>query len=160
LRARILCQKMNSMSPPDFEHHKKSLIADLFGYPSNVVITPPFHCDYGYNIALGENVYFNFNCIVLDVVKVSIGNNVLFGPGVQLLTATHPIHHIERSTGLESGREIRIGNNVWVGAGALICPGVSIGNHSVIGAGSVVTKHVPENVVAAGNPCKILKRLD
>lgn len=122
-------------------------------------IEPPFYCDYGSNIFLGEKVYFNFNCTILDPCKVTIGDRCLFGPNVQICTATHPLDSGERKNGLEAGKEIEIGDDVWVGGGAIILPGVKIGSGSVIGAGSVVTKDVPEGLLAAGNPCRILKTL-
>ena len=124
---------------------------------SDVWIEPPFFCDYGTNITLGDRVYFNFNCVVLDPAPVRIGDDVFFGPGVHIYTATHPLNHIERKSGLESAREIEIGSDVWVGGGAILCPGVKIGARSVIGAGSVVTHSLPDDVVAAGNPCRILR---
>jgi maltose O-acetyltransferase len=125
----------------------------------NVWIEPPFYCDYGYNIELGDKVYFNFNCVILDVMKVQIGANTLIGPGVQIFTAMHPMNWKERASGLEFAKPVSIGSDVWIGGGAIICPGVSIGNRSVIGAGSVVTKDIPGNVFAAGNPCRVIKNL-
>ncbi len=121
-------------------------------------IEPPFHCDYGYNIFCGERVYFNVNCVVLDVAKVTIGNDVMFAPGVQIYTATHPIDKETRKS-LEFGKAITIGNDVWIGGGAIILPGVTIGNNCVIGAGSVVTKNVPDHSLAVGNPAKVIKQL-
>ena len=115
----------------------------LFGKPVTANITPPFFCDYGYNIELGENVYFNVNCVLLDVVRVNIGRNALLGPGVHIYTATHSMSHIQRRTGLESGAPVTIADDVWVGGGAIICSGVTIGQGCVIGAGSVVTKAIP-----------------
>lgn len=123
-------------------------------------IEPPFFCDYGSNIHLGERVFFNFNCVVLDVARVTIGSDVMFGPGVQILTATHPLNHAERRAGLEAGKPITIGPDVWVGGGAILLPGVTIGARSVIGAGSVVTRDVPEGVLAAGNPCRVIRPID
>ena len=124
------------------------------------MIEPPFHCDYGSNIFLGDNVYFNFNCIILDPAKVEIGDNVLVGPAVQIYTATHPISVTERKTMLESAKPIRIASDVWIGGGAIICPGVQIGRGSVIGAGGVVTRNVPAGVVAAGNPCRVIRKIE
>lgn len=120
-------------------------------------ITPPFFCDYGANIHVGENFYANFNCTILDVCEVHIGDNVLLAPGVQIYTAAHPVAVAPRIKGVEFGKPVRIGHNVWIGGSTVICPGVTIGDNSVIGAGSVVTKDVPANVVAAGNPCKVLR---
>ena len=122
-------------------------------------IEPPFHCDYGYNIECGENVFFNVNCVVLDVAKVKIGSNVLFGPSVQLYTATHPLDKIERRT-VESAKPITIGDDCWIGGQVVICPGVTIGSGSVIGAGSVVTKDIPANTLAVGNPAKVIRKLN
>lgn len=119
-------------------------------------IRPPFHCDYGYNIALGDGVFMNFNCVILDVVEVTIGDGTQIAPGVQILTADHPRDPAARRTGLEFGQPIRIGRNVWIGAGALILPGVTIGDDALIGAGSVVTRDVPAGVTVAGNPARPL----
>lgn len=159
LKARELCQQLNTLSPhaPDIE--RQQLLSSLFGVPTNAYVTPPFACDYGSNIVLGDGVYFNFNCVVLDVANVFIGNNVLFGPAVQIYTATHPMDPVQRRSGIESGKTIRIGNDVWVGGAAVICPGVTIGDGAVIGAGSVVVKDIPPGVFAAGNPCKVVRTL-
>ncbi len=118
------------------------------------VARPPFHCDYGYNISLGAGVFLNFNCVILDVVSVVIGDMTQIGPGVQILTADHPRDPALRAQGLEFGRPIRIGKNVWIGAGALLMPGVTIGDNALIGAGSVVTRDVPEGVTVMGNPAR------
>jgi maltose O-acetyltransferase len=115
-------------------------------------VRPPFHCDYGFNISLGSDVFLNFNCVILDVVAVSIGNRTQIGPGVQLLTADHPRDPAQRRTGLEFGRPIHIGQNVWIGAGALILPGVTVGDDAIIGAGSVVTRSVTSGTTVVGNP--------
>lgn len=124
----------------------------------SLYIEPPFHCDYGYNIYCGKNVYFNVNCVVLDVVKVTIGSNVLIGPGVHLYTASHPLEAEKRRTH-EFAKPINIGNDCWIGGGAIICPGVSIGNNCVIGAGAVVTRDIPEGSLAVGNPAKVIRKL-
>jgi maltose O-acetyltransferase len=118
------------------------------------VIRPPFHCDYGFNISLGEGVFLNFNCVILDVVAVTIGARTQIAPGVQILTADHPRDPETRRSGLEFGRPVHIGENVWIGAGALILPGVTIGDDALIGAGSVVTRNVPAGVTVFGNPAK------
>jgi maltose O-acetyltransferase len=132
----------------------------LFGaMGEGVSIEPPFFCDYGGNITLGDRVFFNFNCVILDPAPVTIGSDVFFGSGVQIYTATHPIDPRERTHGLEAAQPIVIGSDVWVGGGAIICPGVRIGARSVLGAGSVATRDVPEGVVAAGNPCRVLRRV-
>lgn len=124
-----------------------------------IYIEPPFHCDYGYNIYSGENVYFNVNCVVLDTMKVEIGNNVFFGPSVQIYTATHPLVAVERRT-VEFSKPVSIGNDCWIGGNAVICPGVKIGNGCVIGAGAVVTKDIPANCLAVGNPAKVIRKLN
>src|SRR5690242_15848952 len=121
---------------------------------------PPFFCDYGTNIELGERVFFNFNCVVLDVMAVRIGDFTLFGPAVQIYTALHPVNAGERRSGLELAKAVTIGSDVWVGGGAIICPGVTIGDRGVIGAGSVVTRDVPADSFAAGNPCRVIRKLN
>jgi len=123
-------------------------------------IEPPFYCDYGYNITTGKDFYMNFDCVILDVAPVIIGDNVMCGPKVQLLTATHSLNAQERNfSGTELGKPITIGNKVWIGAGVIVCPGVTIGDEAVIGAGSVVTRDIPPGVFAAGNPCKVIKKI-
>ena len=124
------------------------------------VIRPPFYCDYGYNIRLGAGVFLNFNCVILDVVTVTIGDRTQIGPGVQILTADHPRDAEVRVTGLEFGRPIHIGCDVWIGGGAIVLPGVTVGDGCVIGAGSVVRRDLPPGSVAAGNPARILRTLD
>ncbi len=119
------------------------------------IIRPPFHCDYGFNIRLGQSVFLNFNCIILDVCEVEIGDQTQIGPGVQILTADHPRNAAQRAGGIEFGRPVTIGRNVWIGGGAIILPGVTIGDDAVIGAGSVVNRDVPEGATAAGNPARI-----
>ena len=158
-KARNLLQEFNN-TPSNNTDLRFFLLQELFGKcGKNLQIEPPFFCDYGYNIQVGENVFFNFNCVVLDVMPVTIGGHVLFGPNVQLYTATHPLDWKERATGLESGKAISIGSNVWLGGGVIVCPGVSIGERSVIGAGSVVTDNIPADVFAAGNPCRVIRNL-
>ncbi len=122
------------------------------------VIRPPFFCDYGFNIRLGANVFFNFNCVILDVVEVTIGAGTQIGPAVQIYTADHPRDPAQRRDGLEFGRPVRIGRNVWIGGGAIILPGIAIGDDAVIGAGSVVTRDVMEGATVAGNPARPLSR--
>jgi maltose O-acetyltransferase len=124
-----------------------------------IYIEPPFHCDYGYNIHSGENVYFNVNCVLLDAMKIEIGNNVFFGPGVHIYTAAHPLDAIERRT-VEFSKPISIGNDCWIGGNVVICPGVKIGNGCVIGAGAVVTKDIPDNVLVVGNPAIVIRKLN
>ena len=155
-RARALCQQLNTTS----EHQqdaRRTLVEQLFGAGGDSVwMQPPFYCDYGTNIVLGHRVFFNFTCVVLDVCPVTIGSYSLFGPGVQILTPTHPFNAALRRQH-ESGKPIEIGDDVWVGGGALILPGVRIGSRAVIGAGSVVTRDVPEQTFAAGNPCRVIR---
>jgi len=142
-----------------FTARSRQILAELIpGAPDDLVILAPFHCDYGYNIHCGRRVFFNVNCVVLDVVKITIGNNVLFGPGVQVYGATHPVDHVLRRTRM-MGREITIGNDCWIGGGAIICPGVNIGKGCVVAAGSVVTRDVPEYSMVAGNPATVKKKL-
>ncbi|MES2660095.1 MAG: sugar O-acetyltransferase [Verrucomicrobiota bacterium] len=155
---RDLCKRLND-SAEDQQDERRRILSELIGQPTDATVQPPFHCDYGTNISLGSNVYFNFNCIILDVMPVVIGDNTLFGPAVQIYTATHPLDAVERRGGLESAKPITIGSDVWIGGGAILCPGVTIGDRSVIGAGSVVTKSIPADVIAAGNPCRILRSL-
>jgi maltose O-acetyltransferase len=159
LLARERCQRLALLPPSASSSERADLLMQLFGVATDVYVTPPFFCDYGRNIQLGANVYFNFNCIILDVAKVVIGDNVLFGPAVQVYTAAHPLNSDERRSGLEYGKPISIGNDVWVGGGVVICPGVSIGDRTVIGAGSVVTRDIPSGVFAAGNACKIIREI-
>lgn len=157
-RCRDLCKQLNDSREEQLEE-RRQILHHLLGYETDAWIQPPFFCDYGSNIRLGSKVFFNFNCVVLDVMHVVIGNNVLFGPSVQIYTATHPIDAEERRTWRELGKAVSIGSDVWVGGGAIICPGVSIGNRSVIGAGSVVTRPVPPDTFAAGNPCRAIRAL-
>lgn len=157
-RARDLCQRLNAAPEAD-EALRRDLCRQLFGRGGESVwMQPPFFCDYGTNIALGERVFFNFNCIVLDVCQVTIGDFTLFGSGVQVLTPMHPLDAALRRRE-EYGRPVVIGADVWVGAGALILPGVTIGDRAVIGAGSVVTRDIPADVFAAGNPCRVTRAI-
>lgn len=156
--ARKLLLAYNQSMPGDLER-KDQILAQLIKTKGALYIEPPFYCDYGYNIEAGENFYANFNCVILDVNSVKIGNNVLLGPNVQIYTATHPLDPDERLTGRELAKPVVIGDNVWIGGGAIICPGVRIGDHTTIGPGSVVTGDIPGRVFAAGNPCKIIRTL-
>lgn len=159
LRARLLIKSLNETSADQVEQRAR-ILNDLLPYAGTELwIEPPFYCDYGSNIKTGEKVFFNFNCVVLDVAMVTIGSRTLFGPNVQLYTATHPMNYKERASGLEFAKPIVIGDDVWIGGNTVVCPGVTIGNRSVVGAGSVVTKDVPPDVLAAGNPCRIIRSL-
>ena len=158
--ARIAFQKINSLTDEDKKERNKLLYELMPNARKGLWVEPPFYCDYGYNIHTGKNVFFNFNCCILDVMRVDIGSHVLIGPNVQIYTATHPLDAKTRNTLLEFAKPVSIGNDVWIGGGAIICPGVSIGNGVVIGAGAVVTKSVPDNVVIGGNPAKIIKDID
>jgi maltose O-acetyltransferase len=156
--AKKLCFEFNKTEPSRHDR-KRTILKKLFRTDKNCFVEPQFYCDYGYNIIVGENFYANNDCIILDVNTVKIGNSVLLGPGVKICTASHPVNHDERIKGFEYGLPIEIGNNVWIGAGVIILPGVKIGNNSIIGAGSVVTKDIPSNVLAVGNQCRIVKNL-
>ncbi len=158
-QARDHCQELNQTHEADRELRRQILIDLLGGGGDTAWIQPPFYCDYGSNIYLGERVFFNFNCIVLDVCRVTIGDYSMFGPAVQIYTATHPLDARERRT-REFAKPIAIGEDVWVGGGAILCPGVSIGSRSVIGAGSVVTRDIAAGVFAAGNPCRVIRQID
>ncbi|WP_050607609.1 sugar O-acetyltransferase [Clostridium niameyense] len=145
---------------PDENEKIDKLIRDIIGKVGiDVHIKAPFHCDYGKNIEIGDHFFANYNCIILDVAKVIIGNNVQFAPNVSLYTAGHPIHPDSRNSGYEYGIGIIIGDNVWLGGNVVVNPGVHIGNNVVIGSGSVVTKDIPANAIAAGNPCKIIRQI-
>jgi len=158
IRARDLCQDLNASRESD-QPLRRRILTDLFGAGGETVwMQPPFFCDYGANIHLGQRVFFNFNCVVLDVCQVRIGDFTLFGPAVQIYTATHPMNAELRRL-QEFGKPVEIGADVWVGGGAVICPGVTIGSKSVIGAGSVVTRDIPAGVFAAGNPCRVIRSI-
>lgn len=159
LRTRLLIKELNDSREDQAEERMRILKALIPQAGEGLWMQPPFYCDYGYNMLVGEKVFFNFNCVVLDVAEVKIGSRTLFGPNVQIYTATHPIDPVERASGLEYAKPIRIGEDVWVGGSAVICPGVTIGNRCVIGAGSVVTKDIPDDVFAAGNPCRVIRSI-
>ncbi|KAA3448035.1 maltose acetyltransferase [Mesorhizobium sp. SARCC-RB16n] len=157
-KVRDLCQSLNSSKAED-EHLRRNICRDIFAKGGDTVyIQPPFFCDYGSNIELGAQVFFNFNCIVLDACRVRIGDFALFGPGVQILTPMHPLDAALRRKQLY-GKPVEIGSDVWVGAGAIILPGVTIGSGTVIGAGSIVTRDIPAGVFAAGNPCRVIREI-
>lgn len=155
-RARDLCQDLNATREAQ-QDERRRILRELFGAGGDDVwMQPPFFCDYGSNILLGKKCFFNFNCVVLDVCQVRVGDYTLFGPAVQVYTATHPLN-AELRRKQEFGKPVVIGSDVWVGGGAIICPGVTIGSRCVIGAGSVVTRNIPDGVFAAGNPCRVIR---
>ena len=158
-RAKELCFEYNSL-PPSKRAEKNEILRKLFGKTAeNFLIESDFNCDYGYNIEIGENFYMNHNGIILDCAKVKFGDNVFIGPNCGFYTAIHPIEPKQRISALEAAKPITIGSNVWFGGNVVILPGVTIGDNSVIGAGSVVTKSIPAGVVAVGNPCKVLRQI-
>jgi len=158
LRAKKLLHRLN-VTEYVYNGNSRNILRELLpNTHRHLYIEPPFHCDYGYNIHSGENVYFNVNCVVLDTMKITIGNNVFFGPNVHIYAATHPLNAIERRK-TEYSKPVTIGNDCWIGGNAVICPGVTIGNGVTIGAGSVVTKDIPDDVLAAGNPARIIREL-
>ena len=156
LRARRLTQQLNTMDRADFEGIR-AVVKELLGESEGAFINPPFYCDYGFNIRVGKNFFANYNCTILDVGKVIIGDNCQMAPNVAVYTAGHPVHPATRNTAYEYGIDVKIGDNVWIGGNSVICPGVTIGDNAVIGAGSVVTKDIPAWTVAAGNPCRVLR---
>ncbi|MCE7039048.1 sugar O-acetyltransferase [Dyadobacter sp. CY312] len=152
-----LLYEFNHLHPRKAEERKQNL-KKLFGsVGENCWVEQRFHCDYGYNIRVGDNFYANVGCTILDCAPVTIGDNVLLAPGVSLYTAGHPTDTVQRISGLEYAYPISIGNNVWLGGNVVVLPGVSIGDNTIIGAGSVVTKDIPANVIAVGNPCRVIK---
>jgi maltose O-acetyltransferase len=161
---RMACKKKlytyNNL-PPEQEAEREALLRDILGKTCEgyLNIESPFHCDYGYNIEVGKEFFANYNFIVLDVGKVKIGDNFMCGPNVQISTAGHPLHPESRASGYEYGIDITIGDNVWIGGNVLVCPGVTIGSNVVIGGGSVVTKDIPDNMLAYGNPCRIIREI-
>ena len=157
--ARILAEKYNHSSEDDL-NYRKNLLKQLFGRcGENITIKPPFHCDYGYQIFVGENFVANFDCVFLDAAPIEIGNNCLIGPKTCIYTISHPLDRQERQEGIGLIKKVTIGNDVWIGGSVTILPGISLGNNVIVGAGSVVTKSFPDNVVIAGNPAKIIKKL-
>ena len=157
-RCRKILQKLNFMDRSDFEGVQEG-VKELLGSSEGAVINPPFYCDYGSHIHVGKNFFANYNCTIIDVAKVIIGDYCQMAPNVAIYTAGHPVYPDTRNSGYEYGKEVRIGNNVWIGGNTVICPGVTIGNNSVIGAGSVVTRDIPDWVVAAGNPCRVIRSI-
>lgn len=159
LAAKKKISAFNRLDPED-QAGAVAILKELFGRTGRELwVEAPFHCDYGYNIEVGENFYANYNLTILDVGKVRIGDNVLIAPNVSILTAGHPVHPQARNSGYEYGLDITIGDNVWIGAGAILLPGVTVGNSTVIGAGSVVSHDLPGGVIAVGNPCRVLREI-
>lgn len=160
---RLACRKkvyqFNHLDPENQEEADR-LLREIFGKTGeNIGVEPPIHFDYGKNTEVGDNFFANFNTVILDVAKVTIGKNVMFAPNVSIYTAGHPVHPDSRNSGYEYGIPVTIGDNVWMGGNAVVLPGVHIGNNVVIGAGSVVTKDIPDNVIAAGNPCRVIREI-
>lgn len=146
--------------PPEDEPGRELMIRALLGsLGEGTLIRSPFYCDYGFNIRVGSRTFVNFGCVALDICAITIGDDVQIGPGVQLLTPTHPIDPGERRAKIESGRPITIGDNVWLGGGVIVCPGVTIGENTVVGAGAVITRDLPAGVVAVGNPARVMRRV-
>lgn len=157
-RSRMLTRLFNATTEEQMEY-RVQLLKELFAsVGEGIYVEPPFRCDYGCHIFVGDSFYANFDCIILDVCEVKIGSNVLFGPRVCIYTAAHPIDSEVRRS-LEFGKEVKIGDNVWIGGNSVVNPGVTIGNNVVIGSGSVVTKDIPDDVIAVGNPCRILRKI-
>lgn len=155
---RKILERFNRADRSDFDGLAK-MVKELLGKSEDAFINPPFYCDYGTHIEVGKNFYANYNCTILDVAKVRIGDNCMLAPNVAIYTAGHPIHPVSRNSMYEYGAEITIGDNVWIGGNTVITPGVHIGNNVVIGSGSVVTKDIPDWVVAAGNPCRVIRKI-
>lgn len=158
MMARRLTQQLNTVDRTDFEAIGR-IVKELLGKSEGAFINPPFYCDYGFNIEVGKNFFANYNCTILDVAKVIIGDNCQMAPNVAIYTAGHPVHPDSRNSAYEYGISVTIGNNCWIGGNTVICPGVHIGDNVIIGAGSVVTKDIPDWSIAAGNPCKVLRKI-
>jgi maltose O-acetyltransferase len=159
MQTRLLIKELNDTREDQVEERTQILKKLIPHAGAGLWLQPPFYCDYGSNMVVGEKVFFNFNCVVLDVMQVTIGSRTLFGPNVQIYTATHPTDYKVRASGVEFAKPIAIGEDVWVGGSAIICPGVTIGDRTIIGAGSVVTRDIPSDVFAAGNPCRVIRTL-
>ncbi len=159
IKVKDLCFKYNNLGPSKTEERTKLIKEILGGTKNNLLVESNFYCDYGYNIFVGENFYMNHNCVILDGAKVEFGDNVFIGPNCGFYTAGHPIDVELRNKGLEYAKSIKVGNNVWFGGNVVVLPGVTIGDNVVIGAGSVVTKDIPSNVIAYGNPCIVRKEV-
>ena len=158
VRCRKILQQLNFADRSDFKKIA-DIVKELFGESENAWVNPPFYCDYGFNIEVGKNFYANYNCTIIDVAKVKIGDNCFMAPNVAIYTAGHPIYPNTRNSMFEYGKEVTIGDNVWIGGNTVVCPGVHIGDNVVIGAGSVVTKDIPAWSVAAGNPCRVIRKI-
>ncbi|WP_100011325.1 sugar O-acetyltransferase [Lentibacillus sediminis] len=160
LQAKRLTRLFNETKETELDK-RTDLLKELFGSTGEkLFIEPDFRCDYGYNIHVGDNFYANFHCVFLDICEIRIGANCFMAPGVHIYTAAHPLDPTERNSGVEFGKPVTIGDNVWIGGGSIVNPGVDIGNNAVIGSGSVITKDVPDHVVVAGNPARVIKELD
>lgn len=157
-KTRKILRRLNTMDPSDFDGIGK-VVEELLGKSHKAFINPPFYCDYGFHIEVGENFFANYNCTIIDVAKVKIGDNCQLAPNVAIYTAGHPVHPDSRNSLYEYGIGVTIGDNVWIGGNTVILPGVHIGSNTVIGAGSVVTKDIPDWVIAAGNPCKVIREI-
>lgn len=155
---RRILQRLNTVDRSDFDEIGR-IVEELLGKSEKAFINPPFYCDYGSHIEVGKNFFANYNCTIIDVAKVTIGDNCQFAPNVAIYTAGHPVHPDSRNSLYEYGIEVTVGDNVWIGGNTVVLPGVHIGSNSVIGAGSVVTKDIPEWVVAGGNPCKVIRKI-
>lgn len=155
---RKILQRLNTVDRSDFDEIAK-IVKELFGKSEGAFVNPPFYCDYGSHIEVGKNFFANYNCMIIDVAKVKIGDNCQMAPNVAIYTAGHPVHPASRNTAYEYGIEVTIGDNVWIGGNTVIVPGVHIGSNTVIGAGSVVTKDIPDWVIAAGNPCRVIRKI-
>ena len=155
---RRILQRLNTVDRSDFSEIGK-IVKELLGKSEDAFINPPFYCDYGSHIEVGKNFFANYNCTIIDVAKVKIGDNCQMAPNVAIYTAGHPLHPVSRNSMYEYGISVTIGDNVWIGGNTVIMPGVHIGNNTVIGAGSVVTKDIPDWVVAVGNPCRVIRQI-
>lgn len=157
-KCRVILQKLNFIDRSNFQGIAR-IIKELLGKSDHAWINPPFYCDYGSHIEVGKNFFANYNCTIIDVAKVRIGDNCQMAPNVAIYTAGHPVYPTTRNSAFEYGKEVTIGDNVWLGGNTVVCPGVNIGNNVVIGAGSVVTKDIPDWSIAAGNPCRVIRKI-
>lgn len=157
-KCRRILQRLNTADRSDFEEISR-IVKELFGKSEGAFLNPPFYCDYGSHIEVGKNFFANYNCTIIDVARVTIGDNCQMAPNVAIYTAGHPVHPESRNTMYEYGISVTIGDNVWIGGNTVILPGVHIGSNTVIGAGSVVTKDIPDWVIAAGNPCRVIRKI-